>query len=322
MLKIGNITINSGCVLAPLAGISDQPFRMINRRTGCEFAFTEMISSHALIYQNKKTLGMLETRPEDRPLGVQLLGNDPEIIKKALDLINNYEFDLIDFNAACPVSKVAGKGKGAGLLKEPRKLHDLLKIIVDNSKAPVTVKIRTGWDENSVNAKEVALCAQDAGIDGLFIHGRTRTQKYSGVVDYAAIREVKNALQIPVIASGNAFSPILIKKIFDDTGCDGVVIARGALGNPWIFRETAEFLKNNVIPPRPNLTELTTIMTSHLGSCCAFHGEKSGVMIFRKFFGWYTKGIPDVNPLKKEAFQAKTRGQMADLIHEVLSVSP
>lgn len=317
MLKIGNLTINSGCVLAPLAGISDRPFRMINRSSGCEFAFTEMISSHALIYQNKKTIGMLETIPGDRPLGVQLLGNDPDIIKRALDIVNNYEFELIDFNAACPVSKVAGKGKGAGLLKEPRKLQDLLKIIVNNSKVPVTVKIRTGWDETSVNAREVALYAQDAGIDALFIHGRTRNQKYSGEVDYATIREVKEALEIPVLASGNAFSPRLIKKIFDDTGCDGVVIARGALGNPWIFRETTEFLKNNIIPPRPGLTEITTTMITHLNSCCTFHGEISGVMIFRKFFGWYTKGIPDVNPLKKKAFQAKTRAQMAEIIYEI-----
>lgn len=317
MLKIGNITINSGCVLAPLAGISDQPFRMINRNAGCEFAFTEMISSHALIYQNKKTIRMLERIPEDRPLGVQLLGNDPEIIKRALDIINKYAFELIDFNAACPVSKVAGKGKGAGLLKEPRKLHDLLKIIVENSTIPVTVKIRTGWDKPSVNAREVALYAQDAGIDGLFIHGRTRAQQYSGEVDYATIQEVKKALKIPVIASGNAFSPVLIKKIFDDTGCDGVVIARGALGNPWIFREASDLLKNGTIPPRPDLMDITATMISHLDSCCAFHGETSGVMIFRKFFGWYTKGIPDVNPLKKKAFQSKTREQMTDIIHAI-----
>lgn len=313
-LKIGNLTLASSCILAPLAGISDLPFRMINRRFGCGFAFTEMISTSALVYQNRNTVKSLSTTPDDKPLGIQLLGNDPEVIKKALDAIGKYDFDLIDFNAACPASKVTCKGKGAGLLKDPRKLHELLKVVVRHSVAPVTVKIRTGWDETSVNAVDVALCAQDAGVNGLFIHGRTRGQKYCGEVDYTAINNVKKALKIPVMASGNAFSSQAIKKIFEETGCDGVVIARGALGNPWIFRETDEFLKKGTVRPRPDINELRDTMIKHLDSCCDFYGEFRGVMIFRKFFGWYSKGIPDIKPLKEKAFHADTKGRMTDII--------
>lgn len=317
MLAIGNISLSIPYILAPLAGISDLPFRTINRRLGCRFAFTEMISAQALVYQSTNTIKMLSTIPDDRPLGVQLLGNNPEIIRRALDIMRKYKFDIIDFNAACPASKVTGKGKGACLLKEPRKLGDLLRVVVNAADAPVTVKIRSGWDDRSVNARDVALYAQDAGVSGLFIHGRTKAQGYGGRVDYAIIKEVKEALNIPVIAGGDALSPQLIKKMFDETGCDGVSIARGALGNPWIFNETAEYMKSGRMPKRPDIREITDTMEEHLNLCIGRHGEMTGVMLFRKFFGWYTKGIPDIKPLKDKAFRAKTKSQMMGVIEEL-----
>lgn len=318
MLEIGNITLSSKCILAPLAGISDLPFRLLNRSLGCEFAFTEMINARALVYENKVTLGkMLASLPADRPLGVQLLGNDPEFLRKALGMLPEYGFDLIDFNAACPVPKVTRRGEGASLLKEPQKLRDLLKVLVKNASVPVTVKIRCGWDDTSLNAREVALCAEDAGIQGLFIHGRTRKQGYSGKVDYQTIREVKEAITIPVIASGDALSPQLIKKMFDETGCDGVAIARGVLGNPWIFRETSQFLKTGVLYPKPGIPELADTMLNHLHLIIDFHGESMGTMIFRKFFNWYTKGLFGIRTLRWRAFQAKTKNQMTEVIKEV-----
>jgi nifR3 family TIM-barrel protein len=277
-----------------------------------------MINARALVYQNKITNEkMLATVPADRPLGVQLVGSDPEILQKALDMLKKYEFDLIDFNAACPVSKVTCKGDGASLLKEPRKLRDLLHAVVCNSSVPVTVKIRSGWDDTSINAQEVALCAQDAGIQGLIIHGRTRDQGYSGTVDYQIIRQVKAALQIPVIASGDALTPQLIKKLFDETGCDGVAIARGALGNPWLFRDTHEFLKSGRIPERPEVKEIADTMLAHLNMCIDFHGEKMGTMVFRKFFNWYTKGLRGVRDLRCNAYQASTKSKMIDIINKV-----
>jgi tRNA-dihydrouridine synthase B len=316
-LSIGNLKIPSPCILAPLAGISDFTFRMLNRRFGCQFAFTEMFSACSVVGMGKKAEKMLATAPADRPLGIQLLGNDPEVMRTALDVVHEYKFDCIDFNAACPVKKVTRRGQGAGLLKNPRKLSRLLKVIVDNSHVPVTVKIRTGWDKTTVNARDVALYARDAGIKGLFIHGRTRSQKYSGTVDYQVICEVKKVLDIPVMGSGDVLSPLSVKKMFDETGCDGVVIARGALGNPWIFRETAELLASGKLPVRPNPEELTDTMAAHLGSCCGFHGDRIGTMLFRKFFGWYAKGFSHIKPLRMKAFQAKTEKQMLSIINEL-----
>jgi tRNA-dihydrouridine synthase B len=317
VLQIGNVSLPARCVLAPLAGVSDLPFRLITRSLGCGFAYTEMISARSLVYQSENTLKMLSTVPEDRPLGVQLLGNDPDVLRGALALLTEYRFDIVDFNAACPVGKVTGKGEGASLLREPRKLGALLKVIVDNASAPVTVKIRAGWDDTSLTAREAALRAEDAGAAGLCIHGRTRAQGYSGRVDYSVIVEVKKALHIPVIASGDALSPLLIKKLFDETGCDGVAIARGALGNPWIFRETAEFIGSGVLPERPSASDIASTMAEHFDLCCAFHGEHNGTKLFRKFFAWYGKGIFDVRSLRQRAFTARTKDEMMELIREL-----
>lgn len=313
MLSIGHVKITSPLVLAPMAGISDLPFRLINRSFGCELAFTGMINAGSLIRKSKNTLKMLSTTIDDRPLGVQILGSDMEIIKRALDAISENAFDIIDFNAACPVNKVVSREKGAGLLREPAKLQKLLRVIVENTGVPVTVKIRSGWDETSVNAAEVALRAQDAGVRGLFIHGRTRMQGYSGNVDYNIIRKVKESLEIPVIASGDALTPNLIKKLFDETGCDCVAVARGALGNPWIFSEAVEYLKVGTVPFRPDVYEIARTMKEHLALNIAFYGEKTGVMLFRKFFAWYTRGMA-AKELKGRAFRAGTRIEMLQLI--------
>ena len=316
MFSIGNITLANPLILAPMAGISDLPYRLINRSLGCELAFTEMISAASVVFKSKSTLKMLSTNPKDRPLGVQLLGNDTEILKRALDIVSAYNFDIVDFNAACPVSKVVSGGKGAGLLREPAKLQKLLKVIVENSPVPVTVKIRAGWGETSVNAVEVALRAQDAGVKALFIHGRTKIQGYSGTVDYNIIRKVKEALKIPLIASGDALSPQLIGKLFEETGCDCVALARGALGNPWLFRETAEFLRTGDVPGRPDVHEIAQTMREHLAGSLAFKGGEVGIINFRKFFAWYTRGM-HAKALKSRAFLAETVEEMLNLIGEV-----
>lgn len=317
MLTIGTVALPSACLLAPLAGISDLPFRRVNRSFGCGFAFAEMISARALVYRNRNTSAMLSSLPEDKPLGIQLLGNDPEVMKKALELLRDHEFDLLDINAACPVGKVTGRGEGASLLRDPRALGDLIRIVVASSPVPVTLKIRAGWDEASLNAREVALRAQEAGISGLFLHGRTRAQGYSGRVDYRIIREVKEALDIPVIASGDALSPQLIRKMFEETGCDGVAVARGALGNPWIFREIDPFLRNGTLLPRPDGEEIALTMQAHLDLCIGHYGEGIGTLVFRKFFAWYVRGLSDIKVLKEKAFHATTREQMLGIIREV-----
>jgi len=319
LFKIGNLNLSSPFILAPLAGISDMPFRLVNRSMGCELAFIEMISARALVCKNKKTEAMLSVGTDEKPLGIQLLGSDPLIMRQALKIVERYRFDIININAACPVSKVTVRGEGAGLLKDPVKLQKLLKAVVPGTVAPVTIKIRTGWDGLSINAKDIALRARDAGIQGIFIHGRTKAQGYGGKVDYRTIGEVKDALDIPVIASGDILSPVLAKKMFDETGCDGIVIARGALGNPWIFRETAAFLNTGAVQQHPSHYEVRSTMLSHLRLCTDYYGGRVGTIIFRKFFAWYTRGLPETRPLKGKAFRAETPEQMKAIIEEATS---
>lgn len=314
MLKIGNLKLKSNLILAPMAGVSDLPFRLLNRRFGCELGFIEMINVRSLSYKMRKTKKMLSTCPKDRPLGIQIIGCEEEFISRALDVLGSYEYDVLDFNAACPVKKVARRGEGAALLKDPKKLNKLLKIIVKNSAKPVTVKIRTGWDKDSINAKDAALASQDAGISALFIHGRNREQGYSGEVDYGAIKDVKKALDIPVIGSGDVISPELGKKMLDETGCDGLLVARGALGNPWIFEQIKAFLKNKKIIKKPGIDEIADVMIEHMNSYIDFYDALHGIRRFHKFFAWYTKGIPSVRPFREKAFRTKTKEGMLEII--------
>ncbi|MFA5356882.1 MAG: tRNA dihydrouridine synthase DusB [Candidatus Omnitrophota bacterium] len=319
MFKIGTLKLKSNLILAPMAGISDLPFRMLNRRFGCELAFVEMINSRSISHRSKRTQKMLSSCKEDRPLGVQLLGCEEKFMRRALDVINEYEFDILDFNAACPARKVVRRGEGAGLLKDPEALSRILKIVVKRSKVPVTVKIRSGWDKETINAIEVAKCCQDSGINGLFIHGRTRAQGYSGTVDYGIIRGVKKAVKIPVIASGDIFSPQLARKMFDETGSDGIIIARGALGNPWIFREIKEYTGNEKTVSRPLPQEIMKVMTEHLNMCADFYGEKNGVVIFRKFFSRYTKGFRKARRLRELSSRVKTLEDMSGIISKCVN---
>ncbi len=316
MLQIGSLKLKSNLILAPMAGVSDFPFRMISRKFGCELAFVEMINCRSISYKSKRTARMLASNSKDRPLGVQLLGCEEKYIRKALDAIRKYKFDLLDFNAACPAKKVVRRGEGSGLLRDPQKLKEILEIVVKNANTPVTVKIRTGWDKDSVNARAIGSAAEDAGVSAVFIHGRTKAQGYSGIVDYQAIREVKNALSVPVIASGDVFSPVLAKKMLEETGCDGLIIARGALGNPWIFKEVGEFLKTGRMINRPLPEEIIKVMLEHLDMSIDFYGEKNGVVIFRKFFSWYTKGFRKIRHLREESSRVKTKEAMAGIIEK------
>lgn len=317
MLTIGNVQIQSTLVLAPLAGITDLPLRMLNRGFGCELAFTSMISARALAWCNPKNEKMLCTEAADRPLGVQLLGADADMLARAVEKLEGYPVDIIDLNAACPVPKVVRKGEGACLMQDPKKLGLLLKVLVERSPVPVTVKIRAGWDNSTRNARDIALRAQDAGASAVFIHGRTRAQDYRGRVNYDSIGEVKKALSIPVIGSGDAFSPRLIKKMFDATGCDGVAIARGALGNPWLFPEARAFLAGRPALDRPDPHEIAAVMRHHLDQCCAFHGDGQGTKLFRKFFSWYSKGFLNIKSLRIRAFAACTRIELISIIDEM-----
>jgi tRNA-dihydrouridine synthase B len=261
---------------------------------------------------------MLSSNSKDRPLGTQILGSESKFILKALEILQQYKFDIIDFNAACPTRKVVRRGEGAALLKNPKKLSQLLKLIVKNSEVPVTVKIRAGWDSDSIKAADLAKFCEGSGINGIFIHGRTKFQEYSGNVDYNAIRQVKQAVKIPVVASGDILNPQLAKKMFDETGCDGILIARGALGNPWIFKQINEFFKSGKIIKKPDVKQISKIMIEHLNMCADFYGKKNAVKIFRKHLIWYTKGLRNARPFRTKISHLKTKIATVYLIHTYL----
>jgi tRNA-dihydrouridine synthase B len=300
-------------MLAPLSGITSLPFRLINRQAGCRFAFLEMICARSLSYNSKKTVQMMASAHEDRPLGVQLLGNDQYYILKALENIKDYPYDILDLNAACPHKKVTKIGKGAALLKDTKKLSELLEAIVKEVKKPVTVKLRLGWSDAEC-AADIAKSAQDSGVYAVCVHGRTRQQCYTGPVDYASIRKVKKALSIPVIGSGDIWNASFAKKMFDETGCDAVIVARWALGNPWIFSEIEEFLSSGKLLPKPSTKVVGEMMKRHLRLFVDFYGEEPGTMRFRKFFIWYTRGFAHIKPLRMRASVAKNISQMERLI--------
>jgi tRNA-dihydrouridine synthase B len=310
MFRIGSLQLNSNLILSPMAGVSDLPFRMLNRRFGAELSFIEMLNCRSLSHKGKRTRQMLSTNKEDKPLGVQLLGCEPQYILRAMEVLRKYQFDTLDFNAACPAKKVVRRGEGAALMRRPRELEKLLKLVVKESFVPLTVKIRSGWDKDSVNAVEVARRCEGAGVKALFIHGRTKQQGYSGAVDYTVITAVKKALAIPVIASGDILSGQLINKMFAETGADAVAVARGALGNPWIFKGVT-----------PDKAELIRVMREHLQANVDFYGERVGVMKFRKFFNWYTKGLRHIRPLREKSSRVKTREDMLALIKRIIPQS-
>ena len=317
-------------MLAPMAGVSDLPFRLIAREFGCPLAFTEMINGRALGLRNGKTLRLLRSSPLDRPLGVQLLGREPDALLQALEALADYPYDVVDLNAACPVHKVTRKGEGAALLREPETLFRLVSALVKHAPVPVTVKIRSGWDDDSINAPETAKRIEAAGARALCVHGRTRNQGYRGRADTSVIRAVKKAVGIPVIASGDAFSQEAAARIAEETECDAVMIARGALGNPWIFRDLAiahgkggRDAGSHPLVGVPTLAAVKSIMEKHLALSVDYHGPLTGVINFRKCFVWYTRGLRDARLLRARAVHVTGLDEMKALIDELhMPLSP
>ena len=313
MFTLGDIKLNTPVILPPLAGISSYPFRALNRKFGCEFSFLEMINCRSLVYSSNKTREMMRFTEEELPLGIQLLVENERFLLKALEKIQDLPFSIVDLNAACPQRKVTSRGQGAHLLRTPKKLERLLKLMVKNCTMPVSLKMRLGWDDDS-RACDIASSGQDTGIKAIFIHGRTKAQGYGGEIDYKAIARIKKKLKVPVIASGNILNAGLAKKMFDETGCDAATVARGALGNPWIFREIKEYIEKGKILERPCVEDIIKTMKSHLKLSCDFYGSKRGLAHFKKFFIWYTRSFKGVKLLRGEVSRINTVEEAIDRI--------
>ena len=294
--------------------MTDLPFRLLCKEQGAGLLCMEMVSAKAILYNNKNTESLLTIHPEEPPVSLQLFGSDPKIMSEMAKQIEERPFAILDINMGCPVPKVVRNGEGSALMKEPKLVYDIVSAVVKAIDKPVTVKIRKGFDDTCVNAVEIAKIIEEAGAAAVAVHGRTREQYYSGKADWDIIRQVKEAVSIPVIGNGDVTSPQKAEKLVRQTGCDGIMIARGAEGNPWIFSEMTAYEETGEIPPRPGKEELRKMMLRHARLQLEYKGEYSGIREMRKHVAWYTKGIPNAARLRDRINQVETYRELENLL--------
>ncbi len=313
-MKIGAIQLENPYILAPMAGVTDLPFRLLCKEQGAGLLCMEMISAKALQYKNKNTKALLSIHPEEYPVSLQLFGSDPVIISEMAKEIEELPFQILDINMGCPVPKVVKNGEGSALMKEPKLVWQIVRQTVRAIRKPVTVKIRKGFDDNHVNAVEIAKAAEDAGAAAIAVHGRTREQYYSGKADWEIIRQVKEAVSVPVIGNGDVTSGETALAMRMRTGCDGVMIGRGAQGNPWIFRELVEYDRTGLLSPRPSREEIKAAMLRHARLQIEFKGDYLGIHEMRKHAAWYTKGMEGAAKLRDAMNRVESYEELEELL--------
>lgn len=319
-MKIGNIELENPYILAPMAGVTDLPFRLLCREQGAGLLCMEMISAKALQYKNRNTKALLAIHPEEYPVSLQLFGSDPDIISEMAKQIEELPFQILDINMGCPVPKVVKNGEGSALMKNPKLVYQIVSKTVRAVKKPVTVKIRKGFDDAHVNAVEIAKIVEEAGGAAVAVHGRTREQYYSGKADWEIIRRVKEAVSIPVIGNGDVTSGETALAMMRQTGCDGVMIGRGAQGNPWIFRELAEYERTGTMPERPSGEMVKEAMLRHARLQMEFKGEYLGIREMRKHVAWYTKGLEGAARLRDAINRVESYQELKDLLDRRITV--
>ena len=308
-------------VLGPMAGVTDLPFRILCHEQGADMVITEMISAKGLYYGSRKTDLLLKTVPEERPVGVQLFGSEPEIIAgEAAKLlkVEGRDFDFVDINMGCPVPKIVNNGEGSALMKKPELVEQIVKAVSDAIDIPVTVKIRAGFSADSINAPEVALAAEAGGASAVAVHARTREQYYSGTADWSVIKAVKDAVKIPVIGNGDIRTADDAKRMYAETGCDSIMMARAAKGNPWVFREIKVGLEGSPIPERPTSDEIKEMLLRHINMMIEEKGEYIGVREMRKHVAWYTEGLYNSARLRRLVCEAETTDELIGLVNKYL----
>ena len=317
-LKIGTVELENNVMLGPMAGVTDLPFRVLCREQGAGLVCMEMVSAKAVLYGNRNTKELLAVSPLERPVSLQLFGSDPEILAEIAARLEDGPYDILDLNMGCPVPKVVKNGEGSALMKNPVLAERILSSMVKAVKKPVTVKIRKGFDDHSVNAVELAKIAEACGVAAVAVHGRTREQYSSGKADWEIIRQVKEAVSIPVIGNGDVHSPEAAKKLLEETGCDGVMVARGARGNPWIFRRIVSYLETGVVPPDPSKEEVKDMIFRHAAMMTEQKGELAAMRELRKHVSWYTAGYPHSAALRREINEVETLEGLKELVREKL----
>ena len=313
-LRIGNTVLENNVILAPMAGVTDLPFRVLCREQGAGCVVTEMVSAKAVLYNNKNTRELLQIDPAERPAAVQLFGSEPDIMAEIAARLEEGPYDYIDVNMGCPVPKIVNNGEGSALMKNPERAKEVLTAMVKAVKKPVTVKFRKGFNDLSVNAVEFAKMAESCGVAAVAVHGRTREQYYSGKADWDIIRQVKEAVRIPVIGNGDIFTPEDAGRMLKETGCDGIMVARGAKGNPWLFGRINHYLDTGEVLPGPSMAEIKAMILRHGRMLVQFKGEGVAMLEMRGHMAWYTKGMPHSATLRNEINQVETLEGFVELL--------
>ena len=313
-LKIGNVTLENNLILAPMAGVTDLPFRLLCKEQGAGLICTEMISAKAIYFKNKNTETLMEIDERERPVSLQLFGSDPDLMAEIARQIEPRNFDILDINMGCPVPKVVNNGEGSALMKNPRLVHEIVSKVSNAIEKPLTIKIRKGFAEDCVNAVEIAKIAEDAGAAAVAVHGRTREQYYAGNADWDIIRKVKEAVSIPVIGNGDVDSPQKAEALVRETGCDGIMIGRAVQGNPWLFSQILHYQKTGEILPKPGLEEVKEMILRHAKMQLEYKGNYTGMREMRKHVAWYTTGMPHSASVRRMVNEVESYEQLEDLV--------
>jgi len=317
-MRIGGIELANPVILAPMAGVTDLPFRLLAKEMGCGLVYSEMVSDKGLIYQNCHTVDMLKSDTRERPVAVQIFGSEPDSMVQAAQIVEaSGAADLIDINMGCPTPKIVKNGEGSALMRRPELAYEIMATVVNAVKVPVTVKIRKGWDDHSVNAVQMAELAQRAGISAIAVHGRTREQFYAGQADWNIIKAVKSSVSIPVIGNGDIRTPQDAGRMLTETGCDGIMVGRGSQGNPWLFKQIIYYLSTGELLPPPSLSERLEILFRHLDMLVSCKGEYIGIREMRRHAAWYTKGLPHSAELRLSFNRAETKQDFVAILKDL-----